>query len=354
MLAPEITLDAALRDMNSPQIRHRTKAVDNLAPAVLTELDKPGPRWRACAEHPRGTAVREALLEMLDEDQPPPLRGAAAAALGMLGEPELMPRTEPWCTLTGDEQDQAYLRQCSVIAASFLGRAAADAEAEPTVQKAARERIEAAMASPFADLRFQAGVALVQVCGAEAEPALVAALADETHEDTREALVDALAHLDPPGPAACDALETIVEGPQGGKRIGFAAAMALAAARRPSARPRLLAGLVLRHERDDALEALAALGAGDRPDIERVHRFARQVFLPGITRVRAAYALARMVPPGPTDNPGMTLLRRLRWHPRPAVREAVDDAFKNFELLEAREAGTDLESAPDEPSDSVD
>jgi len=60
---------------------------------------------------------------------------------------------------------------------------------------------------------------------------------------------------------------------------------------------------------------------------------ARQVLLPSITRVRAAYALARMVSDGQGANPGVLMLKRLRWHPRAAVREAVRDAFANLERL---------------------
>ncbi|MCH9688433.1 MAG: hypothetical protein K0V04_43785 [Deltaproteobacteria bacterium] len=335
MLAPAITLDAALRDIGSEQLRHRTKATDNIAAALLGELDKPGPLWRACDEHPRGADVRQALLGLLDDQQPPPLRGAAAVALGMLGEPTMFERTARWSQLDGDGEDRAYLRQCSVIAASFLGRAAIDAEADEPLLLQIRERIETAMSAEAPDLRFQAGIALVEIQGAAAEPTLVAALREESHPQAREALVEALAYLDPPGEQACNALESIVEGPEGVEGLGFRAAMVLAAGRRPSARPRLVAGLALRHERDDALEALAALGGGDRSEMERVHRLARRVFLPGITRVRAAYALARMAPQGSADNPGMALLERLRWHPRPAVREAVADAFKNLDNLTA-------------------
>ena len=336
MLAAEITLDAALRDLDSEREHYRHQAVRNLAPALLEELGVPGPHWRATAEHARGEAVLRALLDRLGEDHVAPLRGLAATGLGMLGEPEALDHIEPWLELSGDDEDEGYLRECAVVTASFLGKAAADADAAPELRARVDQVLTKALQSPNPELRFQAGLALVELRGDAAEPALVEALKSESDERVQEGLVDALAHLDPPGEEACDLLEGIVQGENGWGSLGFMAAKTLAAARRTSARPRLLDGLELRHERDDALEYLAALGRADAADIERVQQLAKRMLLPGVTRVRAAYALARMAADG-ADNPGLKLLERLRWHPRAAVREAVNDAFKNLETLATRE-----------------
>jgi HEAT repeat protein len=54
------------------------------------------------------------------------------------------------------------------------------------------------------------------------------------------------------------------------------------------------------------------------------------------TRVRAAYALARIEP-----ERGSALLDRLAKHPRPAVREAVAEARVNLAKLAARSEPTD-------------
>ena len=107
------------------------------------------------------------------------------------------------------------------------------------------------------------------------------------------------------------------------------AAMALASAKRPEAGPRLLMALRLRSERDRALEALAFLGrAAPGEAVEAVDRLASGWLTPGITRVRAAYALVRMVAPTSDrrEHPGQRWLDRLALHPRAAVREAVADA----------------------------
>jgi len=222
MLAPEITLGAALRDVSSEQAHYRHQAIRNLATALLAELGKPGPRFRATTEHQDGEAVRKALLGILADHEPAPLRGLAAMGLGYLGEPALLDHTEAWLEIIGDDDDRVYLRECAVIAASFLGRAAAEANADQ------------ALTSDAPDLRFQAGTALIELRGADAEPALVEALREETVLEVREGLVGALAYLDPPGPDACELFETILRGEEGKERLGFQAAMTLAAARRPT------------------------------------------------------------------------------------------------------------------------
>lgn len=336
MLAPELTLEAALRDVgsNKPEFRHH--AVENLARALLHELGKPGPRFRAADEHPRGPAVIAALRELCHEREPPLFRGMAAVGLGMLGEPEVLELTERWLALPDDDEDQAFLRESAVMAAARLHRAAADAAAEPELQQRIRARVEAALSAPAPDLRYQGALALVELAGDAAEAPLVAALRGEEHPAVREGLVEALAHLDPPGPLACDALEELLALPEAQESIGLEAALALAAARRTSARPRLLQALPIRPHRDRALEALAVLGRAPAADVEQVRALAGRWSLPGITRVRAAYALCRMAA-GDADDPGRRLLGRLRWHPRAAVREAVRDAEANLEQLASRE-----------------
>lgn len=356
MLTPQLTLEAALRDVHSESERYRFLAVANLAPALLERIGQPGPRWRATAEHVEGPAVLDALRSVLGEDEPAPLRGTAAVALGTLGEPEVLEVTEAWLHTTDDDEATAYLRESAMLASTSLARAALDAqraapvatqpprpadapptvEVEPELVARVRERVERALRAEAPDLRYQAATALVELAelwDGEVEPTLVEALRHEEHADVRQGLIDAIAYLDPPGPAACEALEAIVAGEDGHASIGFDAAVTLAAARRQSARRRLLESLDVRHQRDRALEALAALGGGDPADVDRVQQLARRMWLPSITRVRAAYALARMVPASEGDNPGLALLRRLRWHPRSAVREAVRDAFTNLEQL---------------------
>lgn len=336
MLAPEMTLDAALRDVEHADPRVREPALRNLPAALLAEMQQPGPRWQACLEHSRGEAVRRALQARLDDEEPA-LRGQAATGLATLGDPSVVDPALQWLELRGDDDDAIYLRQCGVIALSFLARAAIEAGVEPSLRARIEEAIAQALTAEAPDLRFQAGMALVELRGNAAEPALVSALRAEEHHEVRDGLLDAIAMLDPPGPAACAALEEVLAGPDGEGGPGFRAAMTLAAARRDVARPRLIAALDVRPWRDDALEALAALGTAELADVERVHRMARRVFLPGITRVRAAYALARMVPPGEGDSPGLLMLQRMRWHPRPAVREAVADAFANLQRLAEQE-----------------
>jgi hypothetical protein len=109
--------------------------------------------------------------------------------------------------------------------------------------------------------------------------------------------------------------------------------MALTAARRPEGAPRLLAALARQSTRDRALEALAVLGPAGPPEIaDAVRRYTSGWLTPVFTRVRAAYALARIEP-----ERGQALLDRLAKHPRAAVREAVAEARVNLAKLAARD-----------------
>ncbi len=327
-MTAELTLGAALRDATSIHDNARNMAIRNLAPALLEELGRASPAWCAHKDHSRGPEVRDALRHATIHDPVPVIRGLGSIGLGQLGDGWVVGTVGPWLAAAGDTNDDFFLRECAVIALSFIG-AAAPAE-DPNRERVLGELREA-MQSGHDDVRFQACVALAEVAGREAEPELVAALEREVHPEVRESLVSALSVLDPLGPEACDALEHILAAPNAGEPIGFLAAMALAAARRPSAAARLVTALDYRETRDDALEALAVL-APNVPDgvVDRLRHMAGSIWTPAITRVRAAYVLART---NPKD--GLARLAKMSWHPRRAVREAVADARAAIARLDA-------------------
>lgn len=337
MHAPELTLDAAIRDASSSKLEARSKAIRNLAPALLDARGVPGPVWRAAAEHERGEEVIAALHRALEETEDPMLPGLAAVGLGLLGEPGVIDRTQAWLERTGDDTQDIFVRECAVITLSFVGTCAPATPEGETVRAGVRARLEQALRAEAPDVRFQAGIALVEVAGEDAERTVVEALEREEHPEVRENLVTALSRLDPPGPRACAALRRVVESdPDGSDGAAFEAALALTAARRPEGGLRLVTALHRRSQRDSALEALAVLGRRAPPEaIEHADRLMRSLWTPGVTRVRAAYALARMVARQPgTPNAGELMLQRLAWYPRSAVREAVTDAQAALRKLE--------------------
>lgn len=332
MQAPQLSLGAALRDVTAKRDAARDAAVSNLAPAMLAELSRPGPAWRAAADHDRGGEVIEALRTVAaDQDAPASRRGMAAVGLGTIGEPSMLRLVEPWLAAEGTEPDVMFLRECALIGISFLGAAAPNAAPE---KERVLARIREAMTAEAPDVRFQAAIAIVEVAGNDAAAELREALASETHDAVRDNLVAAIGRLNPPDARTCDALEDLLASDDGVSGIGFEAAMTLADARRPSARPRLIQALAFRPHRDRALEGLAALGEADTEACDAVWAVARRWWFPGVTRVRAAYALVRML--GPQRNSdARVLLERFRFHPRPAVREAVADAFNALSQLGA-------------------
>jgi HEAT repeat protein len=336
MQAAQLTLAAAIRDADCAKDEPRHKAVRNLAPALLGEIGKPGPLWRAAEQHASGPQVVAKLQAALAQTKDVPLRSLAAIGLGMIGEPSVVEEVAPWIDLEGDDADASFLRECAVIALSFVGAAAREHGDVESVRRDVYLRQRRALSSERPDVRFQAAIAVAEVGGDEAEAALVRALADEQHPEVRENILDAISRFPDPRPATCEALLAIIEDAEEGfSAIGFAAAMVLAGAGRSEAGPRLEVALRIRHERDRALEALAVLGSrAPASAIEAVHALARGLLTPGITRVRAAYALARLHPDPPERNPGRALLRKLAWHPRAAVREAVTDAENNLRDLD--------------------
>lgn len=327
-----ITLEAALRDADVRDVKARTLAITHLAGAYLERLGRTQPLWQAAEADPRGPEVLAALLRAVERDPAPPIQALAATGLGQIGAPELLAAVPPaWFTSTAPEA--AYQRECAAIAWTLLGTAA-----RPVADDVARRTLDAALArlrgglrGEQPELRYQCATGLAELEGRAAEPELVAALERETHPNVRAALVSALGELDPPGPRACAALAPLVGDPHA--PTAFAAALALTAARDPRGGPQLLRALARPDDRGRALEALAALGPLAPPEaLPAVRRLARSFFTPGLTRVRAAYALARLAPAE-----GEAVLERLERSLRASVREAVVDARAGLVQLAARE-----------------
>jgi hypothetical protein len=340
-MTAELTLDAALRDIDSGRPEIRGVAIRNLAPALLDQLGLRPPAWWTHIEHDKRERAAEALDHSCDDPAP---QNAALARIGLaqLGAPQALARAHEALGFAGDDPASMFFRECGVIALSLLGAAARAFLEEPDAAADGDERAHAAalreqvltellalLHDPRDDVRFQVGPALVDVAGQAVEPELLAALAREQHAEVRENLISSLALFDPPSQAACDALAQVLQSNEGNGWIGWEAALALTAARRPEGAPRLLAALHSRETRDRALEALAVLGEQAGPEAPAaVRRYSKGLLTPVFTKVRAAYALARMRP-----DEGAALLGRLAKHPRPAVREAVAEARQHLEEL---------------------
>ena len=184
-------------------------------------------------------------------------------------------------------------------------------------------------------MRFQAAPALADVEGSGSAAALVGALRHETHPEVAASIVESLGRFDPPTADVAEALSDMLR--DGADRltveVGYHAARIMAGAGRTEGVGYLIDALDQMELRDGALEALATLGPRT-PDLalSTIRNIARTWRTPAVTRVRAAYALARMVP-----SEGEPMLERLARSPRPAVREAVRDARTAMAVLAERE-----------------
>jgi HEAT repeat protein len=350
MAGAELTLEAALRDVDAMRVEARSMAIRSLAPALLDELGLRPPVWWDRIAHPKRDTVVEAL-ERACLDRAPQNAALARIGLAEIAAPSAHLYAREALEATEEDDAAMFLRECAVICLSLLGAAARDYLEEPASAAAlpdARERAEQVhramivelrdlLSDPRPDVRYQAGPALVEVGGTAVEHELLAALEREQQASVRANLIAAISMLDPPSPAACDVLAAVLTTPEGQGEIGWEAAMALTAARRPEGAPRLIAALARQSTRDRALEALAVLGQDGPPEIANaVRRYTSGWMTPVFTRVRAAYALARIEP-----ERGQAVLDRLAKHPRAAVREAVAEARVNLAKLAARSEPTD-------------
>ncbi len=327
-----ITLEAALRDADVLDVKARTLAITHLAGAYLERIGRNQPRWNAQAAHPLGPEVVATLLRALERDPAAPIQALAAAGLGQLGAAELLGAVPPeWFTST--QADAAYGRECAAIGWTLLGVAARQASGDLAQRTcdSALARLRGGLRGEQPELRYQCAAGLAEIEGRGAESDLVEALERETDPSVRSALVNAIGELDPPGPRACEVLAPLTADPH--IPTAFAAALALTAGRDPRGGPQLLLALGRPDDRGRALEALAALGPLAPPNaLPAVRRLARSFFTPGLTRVRAAYALARLAPAE-----GQAILDRLQSALRASVREAVVDAREGLARLAARD-----------------
>lgn len=327
-MATELSLDAALRDVDHEQPEIRNRAIRNLAPALLERLNERPPVSWARSEHPSRPRVVDAL-ERSCADKAPQNAGLAILGLAQIGAPQARERALEGLAREGDDEASMFVRESSVIALSLLGRAARIEGDTSGVIERLGEDLRALLDDPRDDVRFQAGPALVETLDNAAEPELLIALARETHPEIRENLIAALALIDPPSPAACDKLAELLAGDEGKGPIGWEVALALTAARRPEGGPRLVEALRVRALRDDALEALAVLGTNAPPEAgEAVAKLMGGLLVPAFTQVRAAYAMARIRPVE-----GEARLDELGRSMRSAVREAVAEARVNLAKL---------------------
>jgi hypothetical protein len=362
-MAAELTLEAALRDSQSANPEYRNQAVRNLAAALLMEMGRPSPAWKAAHDHHRGPEVLGRLREALSDEEEAPIRGLALVGLAQLGEAELLDYAELWIDAPDPDPDaddapgaeqagqrgaNAFLRECAVIALGLLGDAAAKPDNDEgwSVASRCRQHLTRVLTSPHDDVRFQACISLAELGGRSAEEAIVQAARAEEVDAVRANQVAALSVFDPPSPDACELLRSYLQhlpDPRKAKRgdpqlaTSYNAALALAAARDRGALPRLVLSLENSEERDRALEAIAALGPPlDESALRVIRNMATSRLSPGLTRVRAAYAMSRVAP-----EEGQSILARLERSWRPAVRNAVAEARVALDLLARRERETD-------------
>jgi len=249
----ELTMDAALRDMEHPDPRVRSVAADALGSAPPDRAEE------ACV------ALRTAL-----DDGRPDVRYAAALSLGELADGEAVDR------LVHMLEDRDIMpRQAAAIS---LGRIGDKAGVEPLIN---------ALAEGPPDVRFQAISSLVELDGVRAVAPLMVALEDhdpEVRGSAAAGLGDLEAHeaADAIAGLLGDTLET----------VRVEAAYALGRLRDPRGLPALVK---LTTHRDFGYMVCELLGRLGNPEaVPALERAQRRFFLHPVTRLRAAASLIRL------------------------------------------------------------
>ena len=340
---PTLSLAAAVRDLRARGTRARANAARAVPDALSNALEADAaPHMIGTARlaaHPSYTPALAGLRDLV-RDRDGLVRGLAYIARGRLADPLLLAELED-----SDDGDDpvidGWVLECRMIALAELARHV------PPPLGVERDAILRGLVSRLADgaaqTRFQAAAALADAAPSIAREVLAGHLPRETHPLVRGQYFDIFFDLgDPPSSILEAARESLRDGDSDGDgdddpahlRGSFAAARLLASVADACAADRLARAVHELEHRDVALEALAALPstAIPRDTVDYARRMVHRWLVPPVTRVRAAYLVARAEP-----DTGEALLSRLSRSLRPSVRAAVEDARAGLAQLAARD-----------------
>lgn len=344
---------ASIRDLKARSARARANAVRALPDALSTdcagedeqnEADE-GPSittfglgFERLGAHPQHRPALEGLRD-LAQDSDGFVRGLALIARGRLGDAALL-RDYRAGTLAPDSQGLArWVRESAMLG---LGELAQFSPPPPGVEHDDLLRcILEGLDDPAPEIRFQAVAVVADVAPSMVPELLPQRLDVDDEAEVRAQIYDVfLDRSDPPATvldaARMAANSETTANPEANApsvRESFVAARLLASLQDKVAAPRLLRGMDDRDERDDAIEAMAVLNPSDIPAeaISLALRLTRRWLVPPVTRVRAAYLIARV---SPVD--GGALLDRMARSARASVRDAVTDARAALAILAER------------------
>lgn len=347
-LARELTLTAALRDIDAERVDDRLLASEWLATACLQELpaneNSDSGRFRAYAQHPRAAEILDALQSAARKDDDARVRSRALISLGVLGADtllELDPAERDAAERSADPEGREFEEEAWLLALAQLGATlptqassiAADKLGEtPDIAREISEKIftiaSEASRSISPARRHGALTILGQIGDPQSEALLVEILQSEGEEpEILRAALDGLSRLASPQTSTLQALRTwaLAHPSELGLDERFEAGLILIAAGDDGGIRVSVEALDAARHRDRALEALALMGQRVPTRVlRRIERLSTARFWPTLTTVRALYAWARIAPTGPARR----RLLELSHHYRPLLRSSAHHALE--------------------------
>jgi HEAT repeat protein len=290
---PEITFDAALRDLREPRWEARAHAATALSTCDPEDRDTAAAALRPLLSDPRGEVRLAAILSLAELHD----RAALPPLIEALADPD------------------RHVREAAAIALGRLG----DAEgALPALCRALRE------GSP--EVRFQAAASIAELDPAGAVPHLLEALRDQDPE-VRGSAAAGLGEAPQDAPRAReipDALAALLTDAHPDPRFEAACVLSRLGDRR--AVPVLHGFLSDPRLALDAAEALARVP--DERSAAPLLQLLSRWLTPPLIKVRAAYALARSG--ADRDRQGQAWLTRLSRSFRPEVRGLAQELLASL------------------------
>ena len=337
-LVVEMTLAAALRDIEHRKARVRHLALRNLAPALLHAIGATGPKFGAHRDHSDGPTVVSALWRSCKADREGETshdRGLALLGLARIGDTNVLDACLTVLQSTAEHEIAVFERECAIIALGELGMILPDDPQWRPMRKRLETELWTRIGDERTEVRYQIPRSLAQLNARDWQAALGQRLDVETNERVTSQILEVFAEHGRLDRSIILQIETFVrrEDPNLLPEAWLHAGISFALGKSTLASACFTQALRFSETRQRALEAVAIMMTPAEPELLKMLRPIAEIRLwPSLENVRAAYALARVQP-----EQGRAVLAHYRRSFRPVIRQAARNAERQLDELQNRQ-----------------